>query len=313
MTSVGIEQSVQGRVMRRVATVDAMPARRRWPGRVLVATAGSPTADSALLAAKAIADRRGSSVELLAVFRPSIPVPRARDDATAQCERHDRPAVAAMLRAVRRQRRLTRLPRAPWPLCLDVGDPASRIAMTARSMQADLVVVGLGRPEPGSRTFGDATPARLGYLLDVPLLATARDTIVPARSALLVLPETRMPWVALAAAFRCLDDDGTLWVLPAPPSVFDQEARDVAADLEGALDAMHRDDRQRREVALLPPPMGDSVATALRVADLLRADLLVTPVHGVPCPIRALLPSLAKPLLMSSTRSVLVVPLPVGA
>ncbi|MBK5187799.1 MAG: universal stress protein, partial [Gemmatimonadaceae bacterium] len=136
--------------------------------RVVVPTSGLPNATAALLVARRLAARTGASVELLTVFEPRIPPPlsaRARPS-PAQCEQPDRKSAAELLVRVRRQRRSV-APDVRWPTRFEVGYPPFVIAETARQMQANLIILGIGREHPDARRLGSETALRVAHYGDV--------------------------------------------------------------------------------------------------------------------------------------------------
>src|SRR5690349_17137662 len=125
-----------------------------WPRSILVASDGSPSSDAALVAARVLAERCGASVEMAAVYSPRIPLPPSSGrHGFEQCEAPERGEAATLLRAVRNQRRRLLLAPSAWPLRLEVGDPGGALVRIAKEASADLVVLGIGAPNPVDRRF----------------------------------------------------------------------------------------------------------------------------------------------------------------
>ena len=138
--------------------------------RLLVATDGEPAADSALRVARRIAERDAADVEVVGVFCPRIPVPPLTADSfDHRCEPRDRSEFEALGRAIEHQLR-DRIGVA-WPVHLCVGHPAARITELARSIRADLIVLGHTMPTANQEHRpGRHTAEQIAISCDIPVL-----------------------------------------------------------------------------------------------------------------------------------------------
>ncbi|MEX2154443.1 MAG: universal stress protein [Gemmatimonadaceae bacterium] len=185
-----------------------LPHRSRLQ-RLLVASDGEPAGDAALRLAKLLANRDGADVEVVGVFSPRIPVPPiAPDSCEHQCEFHDRPAAAQLIRRIRRQTR-DRIG-ASWPVRLRIGHAASIICDTARAFGANLVLIGHTTPEPGERRAGRHTAEQIALGCDIPVLTVPSGVNSLPRIAVAVIDESGGAEAAVSMATTLLGSDGAL-------------------------------------------------------------------------------------------------------
>ena len=281
-----------------------------WPRRILVATDGSAPADAAVATAREIAGTSGASVELIVVHVPRVAVPAVPDRAGFdRCEAPERSVAARLLQDVRRQLRQRLDGPRSWPVRLEVGEPVAVIARVAEKTGADLVVLGIGRPDPADRRNGGRTSIFATRQLTVPVYAAAQGCEAPSR-ALLVLPDGRAHAPTIRRAVACLQPHGKLFMaVPAraggdePADIETGSATDIALracpEITDLLDTL---ECQRVEIA------GDMLTGVLQLAEDVGAQLIAVPVRGMPGPVRAFLPNLAEPLLLTAHCSVLVAP-----
>jgi len=173
-------------------------------GPVLLATDGRSASDAAFLAASLIAERLGTTVEVIAVVEPYPVVGMdpiaAVPDAIGTAQRD---WLAASLR-----QRLDVLPFTAdsWTVTVRIGHTARAIAEMARERDARLIVMGAGQHRLRERLFGGERTLQVLRLTDRPVLAVGpkftalpRVTVVAmdfspasvraARTALLVTAE----------------------------------------------------------------------------------------------------------------------------
>lgn len=285
---------------------DPRPA---WPRSILVASDASPASNAAITVARLFAERSGASVEMTAVYSPRIPFPACPERrGFDQCEAPERGEAAALLRAVRKQRRSIPEARA-WPLRLEVGDPGSVIVRLASAAATDLVVLGLGELNPDERRYAGHTAWCVARYLRVPVYAAAPDCEVPTR-CVVALPDGQVHAPTLRAAVACLPAGAKVWIALPSPSASGQSgdkfksARELAdsacgPELANRLDAL--------ELARIDV-VGDMLAGVLGLVRDVNAQLVAVPNRGDPGPMRSFLENLAEPLLLAVRCSVLVVP-----
>ncbi|MBK5186862.1 MAG: universal stress protein, partial [Gemmatimonadaceae bacterium] len=255
--------------------------------------------------ARRLAARTGASVELLTVFEPRIPPPlsaRARPS-PAQCEQPDRKSAAELLVRVRRQRRSV-APDVRWPTRFEVGYPPFMIAETARQMQANLIILGIGREHPDARRLGSETALRVAHYGDVPVLAIAPHADRPLRNALFVAEGTSRV-DAIRLAFEVLERPSRLWVAYPRERKADVEVATIAAHHQAFLSELRIPPGVQLEHA--PVDARDS-AELVRFAHEHQVDLIVMPVRGRSFEERQLIHNIVAPILRSSHCSVLAVP-----
>ena len=268
------------------------PPRRSWPRRILVGTDGTSSAVPAIEAARAIADRSGTPVEMETVYRPRVPLPASGTHrGIDECERYERAPALTLLQRVRRQRRELAQHAHGGPLRFEIGDPAAVIARTATESRCDLVVTGIGHFDPVAGRCTGRTVLRIARHLGAALLAAAPGCEAPG-SAVLAFPDGRVHEPTIRAALQLLPPDAPVWIaLPDQSSTAHPELIEA------------RDPRfERVDIS------GDMLSGVLRLVRDTGAQLVATPNRGAPGQVRVFLPNIAEPLLVAAPCSVLVVP-----
>ena len=299
----------------------APPATRRaWPTHILVATHGGKSADQALAAAQALAERSGARMTLIAAFTPRVPVPesaRARRTSLRACEGPDRPRAARLLRAVHEQQRRLLGHAEMWPVRFGIGDPVRVILDAVGESDADLVVAGIGRPSPAERAGGDQVPIVVAHHLDVPLYAVVEDANVAPTRVVLVFPDGEVDVDTVRAAVACAAPGVAFCVVvprkASPEGADDDPAsvRDAVRDaVRGAVLAAARDASPAGAAPTVDvvETADDLLVGAAALARRVDAGLVALPMAGSPGVVRELIPNLAWPLLLTTKRSVLVAP-----
>ena len=284
---------------------------QRWPNHILLCSNGSATSEPAVLTARTLAERSNGEGDMVVVHVPEIALPptpsRVGFD---QCEPPDRERAAALLRAVRRQRRQLRRHPRDWPLHLEVGNPVAVIPRVAREVGADVVVVGVGVADPIQRQRGRRTPAFIARELPISLLA-AYPGCEELRRCVVALPYGCAHAPTLCRALRCVASGAQVWVaLPEQRTAGHtgepetESPRDALLRACGSALAEHVQALDVRWVATA----GDLSASVLRLADEVHAELIAVCIHGMPGAVRTFVPNVAESLLVSARCSVLVVP-----
>lgn len=285
-----------------------------WPRRILVATHGGRNSDQALVAAQSLAARTGAAVTVVTAYRPRVPVPSSvglERSGLRRAEGPERPAAAQLLRAVHEQQRRLLGKEELWPVHFGVGDPVRVILAAVHETDADVLVIGIGRPVPDDRAQGDQLPVIVAHHLEIPLYAVAEGAAVPPRRVLLMLPDGVLDTDTVRTAWACAASGATIWILvPAERSPARAgEALGPEATRAAAVDALAGVDHGALApsvelVEIAEEMLGGTLAAARR----LDAQLIAVPVCGQAGVIRALLPNVAWPLLLTTKRSVLVAP-----
>lgn len=242
------------------------------PRRILVASRGSRTSDGALRVASGLARRAGGAIELVTVWQPEM-MPPLTPTIRHPCECSDRKSVARLLRCARSQRRSV-LGAAPHlPMRLIVGYPPLAIASAASASGADLIVLGLGRPDPEDRLRGDETALRLSYVTDVPVLAVPANALGP---------------------------PGRLVVLVEQPAAAERAARMAAALASPGASV---------ELMTADAAGGDVVSRLLALAESQdREEVIVLSLHGCTFEQRVVATTVVDRVLRAARTSVLLVP-----
>jgi nucleotide-binding universal stress UspA family protein len=285
-----------------------------WPRRVLVAIDGTIATDPAIRAALFFARHAGSEVDMAVIYTPRIPVPHAPERRGMDaCERHDRVDAAHLIATVRSRYHdlvADRAERAGWQFHLEVGDPGGTLVRLAGETRPDLVIVGLAQREPLDGHSGGRTAVCASRYLTAALLAAASDDEVPSRS-IVALPDGKLHAPTLRAALACVSRPAKVWLAfperhsALAPDISDSEAIAAAVrELCGDDTVNNLEDVRFERLDIV----GDMLNDTLRHAEELSAQLIAIPNRGVPGPVRAFLPNLAEPLLVSARCSVLVVP-----
>jgi nucleotide-binding universal stress UspA family protein len=138
------------------------------PRRVLLATDGSVPAAAAMRLARIMAERNAWSPEVLSVMQP-VPVSVGEVMLPAPTIQYDVVAPNSIRNRIRDQ--LKRHGDPAWPLEIEFGRAAPRIAETAQKHESTLILLGLGRHGRIGRLLGAETTARVIRHTDVPVLA----------------------------------------------------------------------------------------------------------------------------------------------
>jgi len=142
---------------------------------ILVGSDGSPAALGALQLARELEARDGCRVEVIGVVEP-IPVFDtgflvALPEMELYESRRD-----ALRHEIEGQVEAVRGSRSAWPLRVETGIPASRIVTRAEALDAQLILLGLGRHGPMERVLGTETALKVLRLAHIPLLAVPQDS-----------------------------------------------------------------------------------------------------------------------------------------
>lgn len=291
--------------------VEGEPATKSEP--IVVATDGLPQSRGALKAARALAERLGSSMHVIAVHQsPMAVIPDGQmllDPKVGESIRED------LVRRVREQCTLIAENGPRIDACeVRNGEPARVIAESATDTHAQLIIVGLGRHELVDRIFGDETALKVARLSPVSVLAVPeRGAIVP-RHAVVGVDFSEGSVRSAQAALHLLADDGLLelvHVIPTDRLLFDAwvSEEDYARYVRHAL---------TRFASRLDVPKGVRVEHVILSGDAAKelqsyaaktgADLIAAGSHGHGFVTRLVLGSVTTKLLRMSSCAVLVIP-----
>ena len=282
-------------------------------GAIVVATAGTDDADSALRLAHLLAGRTNADVLVMSVVQPSITgepdsglvhVPPVLREAGL---RDREAAVAAQLERAG-------VAETGWPVEVVGGDPARLIATRARAADARLIVLGRTRLAPVS-WHGAELARRLLRLTDVPVLVVSPGSSRLPRRVVLALDFTPYSIYAGQIALSIAAPDVLLHLVHVRPEPMPlgADAEDWARDYDRALqDEFARaraqlggENGRQYECLTLA---GDPATAITQFATAVAADLVVSASHGRGTVDRLFLGSVAAGLLHAAPCSVLCIP-----
>jgi nucleotide-binding universal stress UspA family protein len=307
-------------------------------GPVLLATSGHAASDAAFVAARLVADRMRTTVQVLSVVEP---YPVVGMDAMAMVPAAigtaQRDAMAASLRA-----RLEALPfdTTSWTATVRIGGTARTIAQMAGECDASLIVMGAGQHRLRERIFGGERTLQVLHLTDRPVLAVSSEFGALPRTTVVATDFSPASVRAARAALLVTATDGRLVLVHVRPGVdlplavagggslasgmskeeFDalvarwglQAATRTATLFTNLLDEL-RPHTPRGVTIETRTLRGTVVEELLRVADEVGAELIVSGSQTHGAFERAILGSVAKDLMRSGGRAVLCAPPPDAA
>jgi nucleotide-binding universal stress UspA family protein len=115
-------------------------------GPVLAATDGREGSEAVLQTARAVAERLGTTVDVVGVLEP-VPSYYAAPEVPVVPPDVEDARRAAMLAAIGERMAAVGGDFARWPVFVGHGEPGRTIAASARERDSSLIVVGAGRPE----------------------------------------------------------------------------------------------------------------------------------------------------------------------
>lgn len=285
------------------AASDALPVLRR----IVLATTGSPTCRGVLLAGHELASRHGAHVSVVSVFHPRVPYPTPVDGRlNPAIPPSDRHSASVQLAAVRQQLAGLGVPTHDWSLSFVAGHVGFRITELARSDNADLVVIGLGRPNVNERGLGDRGGMLIAASVRSSLLAVAPEFDGRPRHVAIAVGTDDSP--VYASRFAA-------YALPMPERVTLVHVAEPASHGNGRIERQFRTVRRalaewagaRLETRVL---VGDPIEQLLGFSRHHDVDLLVGGLHGGSFDERAIMRNAALWVMALGDRSVLLVPDP---
>lgn len=281
------------------------------PG-ILLATHGGESADGAVRVAASLSKRLGVALSAVCVIEPrvtidagaGVPYMGIPDDA-GEVERE-------LLAATNTQ--LTRYGIAT-PVRLLLGSAATEIAAAARTMNAELIVLGIGPHGLLDRALGHETALQLVQTASTPVLAVAAHANTAPRHVLAAVDFSPTSFLSVRTVARWLDTGDTLHLVHVvqPPRDADRARADetsVSASLARALNAMVLDLSLRDGVTVRTTvAIGEPAQLLIDLADQEDADLIALGSHGYGIWKRLTLGSVASKVVRVSTRSTLVTPI----
>ena len=283
---------------------------------LLVATDASTGSDAALRAARAIAQRTGQHIRLLAVYPPT-PAVAAEVAVAVESEEDQRKSLEI---AIDDQMGRLGIPdwdvahSDRWSLDIALGDPAATIASTAGLIGADLIIMGLGGHALFDRIFGDELVVKVLRLGQTPVLAVAPSFHAMPLHAMAAVDFSASSNRALALGAQLVAPGGRITMAHVahdarhPP--FFRELSPYVGPLGQAYDRLITDTqvepgvRFERRVLVEKSPSSALLAHAAETAP----DLIIAGSHGHDFLTRLVIGSVSTALVRRANRSILVAP-----
>lgn len=186
--------------------------------RILVASDGGPGADGAVRLADALAREKGAAPEVIAVAEPF--------ELYALAGVPDRPEGYAVIDEVRAANLLASVGwqlenglggGREWPVLVEMGEPASVIARSARDRGASLLLVGRSTHTPLEVRPGDETALRVTTLSPAPVLLVDPEASALPRHVLAAIDFGEPARWAARAALRLLGERATVFLAHVVP------------------------------------------------------------------------------------------------
>ena len=283
---------------------------------VLIATDGSDAAAAAIKLAREMVDRHEWAPELVTIAEP-IPVSVGDMALPVPAMEQEIALTDSLLATVRRQ--LRRFGAASWKLSVQYGRAAPLIVKSARAMNAELIVVGLGHHSAIARLFGAETAARVVRHTDIPVLAVHPKSTGMPGTAVVAMDFGDSSVRAAHEAARLLAPGGRLHLVHVKWGYNATSLRDSEWERAYGFGVEHGFDRVRTELVERPDVTittefahGGVVMSMLETAKKLGADVIAVGSHSQTVIDRLVIGSTPAEVLREATCSVLIAP-PVNA
>ncbi len=281
---------------------------------ILVGSDGSPTALGALHLARELEARDGCRVEIIGVVEP-VPVFDtgflvALPEMELYESRRD-----ALRHEIEGQVEAVRGSRSAWPLGVETGVPAPRIVKRAEALDAQLILLGLGRHGPMERVLGTETALQVLRLAHAPVLAVPQDISDLPRKAVMGVDFSGFSISAVKASTAIMKEPWTAHLayvmsgMEFLPAVSGDWRSEYETDLESRFESV---------IADLEAPAGcttthhilegEPAQELIALAQETEADLLVAGSHGHSFVGRLLTGSVSTRLIRGAEMPVLVAP-----
>lgn len=286
----------------RVVTLDQGAPLRR----IVVATTGSPSCTGALVTAQALAVLHRAHVTVASVFHPRVPYPSpAAASARPAIARSDHVEAGQQLVAVRHQVAALGSSTGQWSLEFVAGQAGHRINEIARTDQADLLVIGLGRENPGERGLGDRGGMAIAASTRIPVLAADPSFRGRARHVLLAVGHDDSALQAVRLAERVLPPPERVSLVHVSAHGDSEAAREIGVRfgaIHRALGSWGGTEIDRWVLT------GDPIEQVLVFAAERNVDLVLGGLHGESFAERSIIRNMVLWLIGIGTRSVFLVP-----
>ena len=286
------------------------PSPQTKPPVLVLATDGTSQSDPAIEFTLALSKRRDIDVRVVTVVdNKPIPFDGVDVQLLADIEQSlERDAVATVTHQV------TLGGDESWPISLESGNPAARIAGFAEKSGASMIVLGLGGHGVGARLFGSETALRLVRVSGTPMLAVAPELRNEPRRILVAMDFSEASIEAARLALDLADRKATMvlahcvpWTRNeyVPEKWFRSHEVAIAAELTRVARWLDAEKKFRISHRIL---YGRIAPTLLAYAEELGADLIVAGSHSRSLMARVLAGQTVTKLIRGARCSVLVLP-----
>jgi nucleotide-binding universal stress UspA family protein len=285
-------------------------SKARVLGPLMVATDGTVRSDAAMRAARKIAAVTGQRALVLTVHVP-LPVMGPETGIAVGPKVESERRTAQLLQVLSQMERVGVTE--PWPVKVTTGHPAATIARLAKTIDASMIILGLGGHGLIDRIFGDEVALQALRIGSVPILAVADDLEDLPSHALAAIDFSASSVRALELGGRLMHQGGMVTLAnvvtsddPVTVNALDRgHVREISAALNRVAANIPFADGVVCDTRVLA---GDPAEELLRLAQKRNADLIITGSHGHNFLSRLMLGSVSTRLLRKSGRSILVVP-----
>ena len=300
-------------------------------GPVLLGNDGFSATDATFRAAKAVAERLGTGVEVVGVLEPfpsyltAPEIPILPPDVESARRETIHTAIERRLEAMGGGAE-------QWPILVVYGEPARTLAGVAREHESSMIVVGAGRREQRGRVvFGGDRALRVVRSANRPVLVVAPDFHELPKTVVVGIDFSPPSVRAARAALLLVGTEGRLVLvhvrpaidlMPSPIPTIGSQSYDALVAVwrrQAEADAAQLFEHLREELRPYVPA-GVTVETRTRggavlsqllgVADDVGAEMIAVGTHGPGVVERFFLGSVATNALRASGRTVLVAPPP---
>ncbi len=280
------------------------------PPVIVLATDGTSQSDPAIEFTLALSKRRAIDVKVMTVV-DNAPIPFDGVDVQLLAD-IEQSRKADALATVTHQ--VTLGGDESWPISLETGNPAARIAGFAEGAGASMIIVGLGGHGVTARLFGSETALRLVRISSTPILAVAPEFRTEPRRILVAMDFSEASIEAARLALDFTDKKSTMvlaYCVPwsrneyVPEKWFRSHEVAIAAELARVTRWLDADKKFRISHRIL---YGRAAPTLLAYAEELGADLIVAGSHSRSLMARVLAGQTVAKLIRGARCSVLVLP-----
>ncbi len=281
---------------------------------VLVATDGSPASMGALRMAAALAEKKGTGIEVLGVVEPVPVFDAGFMVALPEVELYES-RQEALRHEIEKQVEEVTGRRDGWPISVEAGVPGTRIVRKAEESGARAVLMGLGRHRPVDRMFGTETVLQVIRVSHLPVLAVPRDAERLPRSAVFAVDFSLFSQRAAQSALALMDSPWEAHLVHVMsgmeflPTMSDEWRQEYEEELEGKLsDFASELNPGSKDLVSFHTLEGEPSHELLAFAEAREAELLAAGSHGHSFVGRLLMGSVSTRLIRGGKAPVLVVP-----